>query len=195
MTSLLLTASILFSGAPAGFESPGLIERLRKGETVKETRVDTRKEFHFVHKAYYRNVTPEAFAGLAVNHQRYPELFQEVVSGATLRVDHGAGQYDYRLHVRVDVGLFRQDAHPEGTHVVTKAPAEWKIANRVTNYPHYAEVADQRTRLIPWEGGILIEDEVHVRLKQNNPMSRLIRNKLHSFFSGYLTVFRRELER
>lgn len=186
-----------YADGPVGFEDPALLAKVMEGKIVMEDKVDTKVEFRTVAKAFFNRTAPEAYAALATNHPKYADLFTEVKKGETLKVSTDKTEFDYKLHLVFKVGPFSQDVYPEGHQKVTfgaDATAEGRIDNEILNYKEEIKSATQVTRLIPYENGILVEDDVHVVLVKPSSQSGMIKKKLKEFFGQYVSTFRKELQ-
>lgn len=180
-----------------GFEDPVLLEKVMSGQVVLEEKIATKKEFRTIIRAYFNKVSPEAYYKLATNHAKYPSMFEEVVEGATTSVSADALDLDYRLHLKVKVGMFEYDAYPEGHHKIIPAKdaiSEARVVNEITNYEDQIKYSRQTTRLIPYQTGILIEDDVHFTLKSDSAAASLMKKKLKEFFTRYVSTLRKELQ-
>ncbi len=190
-------ASLAFAqDPPTGFEDPVLLGSVMGGKVIYQDKIDTKIEFETVAKAFFTKTSPEAYAMLAVNHPKYPQLFQEVKEGHTTKISEDKLDYDYRLKLVIQAGFITQEVFPEGhQHLIPAADAisEYRIQNAITNYTDDIKSATQVTRLIPYDNGILVEDDVHVILQKPSAQSNIIKKKLKEFFSKYVLAFRKEL--
>lgn len=192
-----VTAMAAPADPPIGFEDPALLGTVMDGKIVLQDKVDSKVEFRTVAKAFFNKVSPDSYVALAVNHPKYKDLFSEVKKGETTKISDDKSTYDYKLHLRISVGPFSQDVYPEGRQVITLATdalAEARIDNEIVNYKDEIKSAIQVTRLIPYQGGILVEDDVHVVLAKPSAQSGMIKKKLKEFFTKYVTAFRKELQ-
>lgn len=202
---LLLAALVVYSSAfanypdpgPAGFEDPALLAKVMGGEIVVKDLVDTKTEFRTVAKAYFNRVTPEAYWQLSSNFVHYPKMFSEVKEGKALEVSVDKLAVDWWLHLKIKVGFISQDFYPEGSQEFLPglhATSEARVANRITNLQEYLKSGKQTTRLIPFDNGILVEDDIHAVLQDGVTGSALVKKELRKFFLKYISTFRKELQ-
>jgi len=193
---LCLSANLARAEGPAGFEDPALLESVMNGKIVFEDKLDTKVEFRTVGKAFFAKASPEAYAQLASNFEKYPQLFTEVKEGKTLTTSDDKLDRTYSLNLEVKVGFITQQVLAEGHQTLVPALdaiSEYRILNEITNLKDQLKSATQVTRLIPHEGGFLVEDDVHVVLTKPSATSGMVKKKLKEFFGRYIATFRKEL--
>jgi hypothetical protein len=179
--------------APVGFKDPVLLGRVMKGEAVIQEPIGTQTEFQTVVRLYFNRVSPEAYAILATNHRVYPTMFDEVKEGRTTKANVGLTEFDYWLDLLVGTGILEDHVYPEGHQTFTPAAdtkSEALIVNHLTNYQDTIQSAVQRTRLIPYETGMLVEDDIHILMQDASLSSRIVKKKLHDFFVKYVSALR-----
>ncbi len=194
---VLFATRILLADAPAGFEDPALLAKVMQGKIVIEDKVSTSTEFVSVGKAFFKQTSPVVYSQLAVNYPLYPKMFEEIKEGQLLNSNAEKTEFDFKLHMEVSVGPFAYDVYPEGKHLLQlpqDAISEGKVVMKVTNYTEYLKRADQTTRLIPYEGGILVEDTVHVVLQKASSQGNIVKKKLKEFYNKYIDGMRKELK-
>ena len=197
IVAIFLGRLALADGAPAGFEDPKLLAQVLSGKVVVEDKVSTNVEFVSIGKAFFKGASPEAYSKLAIDYKLYPKMFEEVVEGKAIKNNAEMTELDFMLHMVVSVGPFQQDVYPEGHHNVMypkDAISEGLIKMKITNYTEYIKDATQSTRLIPYQGGILVEDTVHVLLQNPSAQAGLVKKKLKEFYNKYITNLRKELK-
>jgi len=193
--NFLLSLSALAMDPPTGFD-PDTLARVMKGEIVVKELVNTKVEFREVARAYFNKVSTEAYHQLATNHKKYPSMFSEVKDAKTLKVDDKRTMYDYWLHLVIQYGPYTIPVYPEGTQVVTPAKdptSEAYVRNVITNYTDTLDFAVQKTRLIPYQTGILVEEDIHVKVKSEVTGGNIVKKELHKFYTRWVNTFRKEL--
>ena len=195
MNRFLSWAAVFFlSGlALADLNDPAEIQKLLQGTIIQKDTINTKKEFQTITKAFFKQVSADAYAALAVNYAVYPTMFEEVTEGKTIKSNHDQTEHDYWLHLVIYAGPFTEHIYPEGHHTIVRpidGTSEGKVLNQLTNYPEYIDVATQQTRLVPYQGGILVEDDVHILMKDETVYSKLVKNKLKEFFGKYTAKMR-----
>lgn len=192
--AVLVYVPALKAEVPAGFESPGLMARLEKGEIVLDEKISTKTEFLDVFRAYFNKVSPDAYAGLVTTYSKYPDMFDQIEEATLLTTNPDRTIFTYKLKMNVAVGPFHSTIYPEGRHTITlNTIGESKVYNEITNYQDHLETATETTRLIPYQGGMLVEDTVHAKLKKANAASGMVKKKLQAMFKGFIKGFRKEL--
>jgi len=192
----VLSSWVMAADFPKGFEKPGLIEKLKAGEVVYEEVKSTQTAYTGIHRAYFYKVSPEAYVAEVTQHKKYPDHFTEILQGETTKIekDHS---WNYWLEMVVKVGIFSFKVYPELHHVFTPgkdAISEAVLLNELTNYGEHVKTATQTSRLIPYEGGMLIEDTINVEVKTANSQSGTIKKQVKDFFGKYIKVFRKVLK-
>lgn len=183
---------------PKGFEDPALLAKVMSGKIVDQVQIDTKTEYKVVLRAYFAKTSPEAYAGIATNHPKYPSMFEEIQSAETTKVNAQRTDFEYKMTVLVQYGPFQLQVHPTGRQVFTPGAdprAEGAVAHNITNYQDVLEIASQGTRLIPYDNGMLVEDSIHVKVRKDYPPAQAaaIKTQLKKTFTRFLEVFRREL--
>lgn len=187
-------ATLAADGPIAGFEDPAVLSRVMGGEIVAEEKAATGKEFETVFRAFFKGVSPDAYRDLATNHVKYPDLFpDDVKSAETTKSNKERTEFEYKMDLVFRIGIFVQHVYPELRQVYTPAPdavSEAKMWQTVLNYKEYLTDSTETTRLIPYQGGILIHDTIHFTLAKENSQTTLIKNKMKEKFLLFLTTFR-----
>lgn len=194
---LILFVTSIATAAPVGFEDPALLARVMKGEIVYTTLVDTKLETKAVVKAYFAGVEPSEYYALTFDYGGYPKIFDEVKHGKLVKADYAAGTYDYQLEVETKVGLITMQDTALGRHTAKPAadPAQESLLhNQLLNFEEYVKSGLQNVRLIPYQGGILVEDTVHFQMKKSDMQTQMAKKKLVEFFSSYTRKIRDVLQ-
>jgi len=181
---------------PEGFEDAAVFEKVMGGEIHAQEALATKKEFRTIFRAYFPKIVATQYADLVVSHARYPEMFDEVKAAKTTKVNPGRTEFDYWAHIVYKFGIFNYDVYPEGRHTLvlpTTAYAEARVLHEVLNYKDQLNKVLETTRLIPWEGGILVHDDIYFMLQKESSQSTMIKNQLKKQFLRYLEKFREVL--
>jgi len=190
-------SSITFAGeTPKGFEDAKLLGRVMNGEIVFTPIKDTAIEFRGYVRSFFNKVSTDAYIDLATNHARYPELFNEIKDVKSIGSNAAKTEFDYRATLMVSVGPFTQPVYPQLHQIIARATetlGEAHLAQTITNYADMIAKSLHKTRLIPYEGGILVEDEVSFTLAKSVLGAGTVKNKLKEFFNRYSKVFRKAL--
>lgn len=202
---LVLSFSLLASAGdlPAGFEKAGFIEQLKTGgKAVTEIPINAPTELIQISRAYYVGVKDETYVALVTDHPKYSLMFSDgsprIRNALTLSSNKEKNQFEYALHIEVD-GPFGAvyEVNPTGKQIISSSTApqpEIKIVNDLTNYKAEFSLASQTTRIIPFAGGILVEDRVHIVLKKQTQTSAAMKKQLGILFGRFLETFRKELK-
>jgi hypothetical protein len=148
---------------------PEVLARVRRGEVVVDNLVQSNKEFRIRFRAFFPKGTPEGFVRLVTDHGRFPRWIPEVRSAETLAVEEDGTVFSYRADVFIDLGLIQETLAPEGTQRVRwpDAPGgETHLRNTLTNYTSSLQFGEERTRLVPFQGGFLSDTTVEAVLRQ-----------------------------
>lgn len=178
---------------PEGFD-PETLAKVLSGEIVLQQVVSSPVELRTMIRAYFDRVSGDAYIRLATDHPKWAQLFQEVKEGKTTLVNETKTYFEYALSMVVKYGPYTIPLHPTGKQNITYAPdavSESKIINELTNYKDYIEFIIQKTRLIPYQTGILVEDDVHLKVKNQVPQA--VKTELANFFNRYVETFRKAL--
>ncbi len=65
--------------------------------------------------------------------------------------------------------------------------------NQILNYQEDIRFAEEHIRLIPYENGILVYDDVHCAFHEPGQAANVMKRELHNIFLGLLQGFRRIL--
>lgn len=192
-----VSSRVLAAEPPAGFDAETL-KQVMAGKIVAEVKTDEKTEYRQINRAYFNKVSTDAFLDLAVNHAKYPALFSpEVQDARTLTVNDDKTVYTYLMDLEVTMGLFTFYLHPEAKHTLKRAAdptAEATLKNELTSHKEQVEFLYQNTRLVPYENGLLVEEDLHLKIKQGSAQSASIKSYLKKFFARYVDTFRRELK-
>lgn len=194
-----LFSTVVFAGdPPKGFEDAAALEQMLAGKVFITTLKDTATEQHTVIRSFFKKVSPEAYVGLATDHVQYPRLFpQDIRAAKTLKVNDAKTEFDYMLRIVTKIGPLEKKFDATLHQVVTPAPdaiSETKVFQSVTNYKDMILSSAHSTRLIPWEDGLLVEDDIQYLIDKSATTGGALKKKLNAVFNSYTTIFRKELK-
>jgi len=181
---------------PKGFEDAKLMEKVLAGKIVVEEVANTKLEYRVYLRSFFKKVSPDAFAALAVDYAKYPDLFEEILRTKTLAVSEDKTQYTYWADILIPYGIFEFHAYPEGKHTLKMAKdaiSESIVVHEITNYKETLAQGMQSTRLIPYADGMLVEDDIHIKLVKDNAQSAAIKKQVIKQFSRMMETFRTAL--
>ncbi len=182
---------------PPGFQDQKILNNVLAGNIDTQSVVDTNLEQHVFLRAQFKKVSPEAYKDVSTDFEGYGDILEEVQTAATLKVNADKTEYDYSMDVVFQAGPFPFHVYPEG-HETWMAPkdvtSEGKILNVITNYKETFKSATESVRLIPYDGGILVEDEVHVLLLKDGVTAAQVKSQLVNEFKRMLVAFRTKLK-
>ena len=184
------------AAAIPGFEDPKVLEKVMKGEIVTEEVTQTKKDFRTVFRLYVPKADTVAWTNVVTDHAKYPSMISQVKSAETTKVNAEKTEYEYKMELLVKVGPFSQKIYPEGRQNVTPAKdavSEAVVVNTITNYQDMIAKNSETTRLIPYEGGILVHDDINFTLVKENGQSKLIAKELNKNAKSMLEAFRAAL--
>ncbi len=197
----LVSAVALAGELPTGFEAPGLITALKGKKIVIESPVSTPTELIQVSKAFFKGVSVDNYLQLATDHKKYALMFKggspRIENAATTSVNSTKTEFEYSLLVEVD-GPFGSvlEVTATGKQVVAKGAemmAESTIDNQLTNHKDKLILANESTRVIPFEDGFLLLHQLHIVLKQQTTASAALKKQLGILFARFPDAFRKEL--
>ncbi len=195
--SVATSLTFAMSEPPEGFKDPKVLAGVMAGELITTTEIEAPYEGQKVVRSFFKKVSKDMYLALLVDYPKYPDIFPEVLEGKVLSVNPAKTEYDYWLKVLVKVGMMSQNVFPEGRHTINRGAdlvSEATAMNVLNNYKENISIADQKIRLIPWEGGILVEDRVHVKAAKQDAMAKIAKQKFMEFFGSYTEKFRKELQ-
>ncbi len=192
----VLMAVPAFSAPSRGFEDPVLLDKVMKGNIVVEQVMATKTEFKSAVRAFFNKVSPEAYTDLFTSHKQWIGLIPEIKDAKTLSASPDKLTFTYWLKMTIKYAIFTFDLEPEGKQTVTPgkdAISEWTIHNEITNYKDNLTVAEENVRLIPHQGGILVEDNIHVILAKESNQATTAKKEIEKKWISLLTAARTKL--
>ncbi|MCB0404220.1 MAG: hypothetical protein KDD51_05495 [Bdellovibrionales bacterium] len=181
---------------PEGF-TESVLEQVAEGKIVADVRKDTENEFHAFHRAYYHKVSADSFLKLAINHPKYAALFDEVEDARTLESNSDLTELTYAMDLKVKVGFISFYLNGKGRHKVRypeNAEDEGQVLNELLNYKDKVTKLTQNIRLVPYKEGMLVEQELVLKMHPDASSKKAIKDYLKNFLMRYLSTFRTELE-
>lgn len=191
----ILSIGVYAADKPVGFEDAAIYDAVMAGEIHEATLVDTKKESRRIFRAFFPKTSPEAFLDLATNHAKFPEMFPEVLEARTTKVNADRTEFDSWMKVHIKVGPFSKTVYPETRQKIKRgadAISESTMDSELLNQKESVEFVRGTTRLIPWEGGILIHSDSHFLLHQQAGLG-MIKKKMMEQERRELEAFRKVL--
>lgn len=195
--SFIFSLSLVADPAPKGFEDPALLEQVLKGKIVTKEIVNTPTEVHTVIKSFFQAVSSDAYLDLAVDYPKYSQMFSEIESAHQLTVNADKTEYDCALNIKMKIGILEKKAYAELHQILTRsrdAISEAKFTQNITNNADKVVKAIQTTRLIPYSGGLLVEDDIHFVLTTEGAKGGVLKRYLKGLFDRYTSTFRTTLK-
>lgn len=194
--SLFVFASVAFADVPKGFEDPVLLDKVMKGNIVTEQVMATKVEFKSVIRAFFKKTSPNAYVDLFTSHKKWIGLVKEIIDAKTTGANAAKTEFTYWLKLKIKYGIFTFNIEPEGKQTIAAAAdaiSEWKVRNEITNYKDQLKVAEEGIRLIPYQGGILVEDNIHVILEKESSQASTAKKEIEKKWTELIGAFRDEL--
>lgn len=194
---LVLASSMTLADPPEGFEDPGLLAKVLNGDIVIEDIVDIPLEFRSYGRSYFDGVSSEAFVEGITDHARWPDLIGEVKEAKTTKINADQTEFDFWAHMIVNYLFFTYEFYPEGRQTISPAPdilSETKIYSVITNYQEEYKMLEMDTRLIPYETGILVEDDIHIVLVEESLYSDIAKKEAKKKYLELMTNLRKDLQ-
>lgn len=181
---------------PSGF-TEAVLEQVMAGKIVPDVKKDTTNEFHAFHRAFYKGVTVDSYIKLAINHPKYASLFEEVEDARTLEANTALTLLTYAMDLKIKVGFISFFLNGKGRHTVKypeTAEGEGQVHNELLNYKDKVKLLTQNIRLVPYEDGILVEQEIDLEMQPDASSKETIKNYLKNFLTRFMSTFRAELQ-
>lgn len=176
----IATVGIARAEPPEGFEDPVLLQKVMAGEVVVQDVLSTKVEFRTFSRSFFDEVSPKEYVDLVTDHPKWPMFVPEIKEGKTTKVNEDRTQFEFWLHVVAQFGLFTYDLYPEISQTIYWANDEVnesRIYSLLLNGQEDVKLGEVTTRLIPYETGILVEDNIHVVLVKESGYSSLIKKE------------------
>lgn len=196
LCSVLLGVFVSSFGFARGFEDPVVLDKVMKGNIVVEQVMSTKTEFKTAVRAFFKKTSPDAYVDLFTSHKKWIGMLPEIKDAKTNSVNATMTEFTYWLALKIKYSLFTFDIYPEGKQTVTRgkdALAEWKVLNEITNYKDQLSLAEENLRLIPHQGGILVEDNIHVVLVKASSQATTAKKEIEKKWIDLIGAFRKEL--
>lgn len=195
--SVLFLSQVTLADPIQGFEDPNALAKIMNGEILVTDAVETKVEFRSFVRAYFNKVSPDAYIDVLTNHEMWSELIPEVKEGKTTNVNADKTVFDWWLHMKIKYGFLTFNVYPEGQQTVYRAvdtKSEAKVRNVITSHQDYIKEATQTTRLIPYQNGFLVEDNIHVVIHKPSNQADTIKKELKKTFVNLIGSIREELQ-
>lgn len=184
-----VAVAVAVTGLPAlasgpDFE-PEVLDRVLAGEIVADNLVTSNHEFRQRFRAYFPKGTPEAFVKLVTNHAAFPSWIPEVKKAETTGTDADGLGWRYHAEIFIDMGIVQQTVTPEGYQRLTPPAApgdDTLLRNQITNYTDQLQSGEERSRLIPYQSGFLLDETIEAVARQDAPVfvATLVRKELRA---------------
>lgn len=164
-----LFSSSLFATVPSGFDDPGLIAKLKKGDIVQKEITSTAKEIKVLYRAFFKGITAEDYAKKLEQHDDYKTFMSDVKDSKRLNTYATGRKYEYTITMESATPIGNRTFEPifdQDIQVATNPDDESFVTDMVTNYTSDLRSAGFDTRLVPYDGGLLLAHTVHMHLKK-----------------------------
>ncbi len=196
-----LLALVLFSVSAMadvvpGFEDAAVFKDVMAGKIKVQELAATDTKATFVIRAFFPKTSSDLYVDLVTNHKEYPAMFSEIKDAKTLSANAERTEWTYWMDILITHLIFSQHIYPEGKQVYQRAAdavSEGVLTHTLSNYGEDMKEMVQKTRLIPYQGGILVHDYIHYESKKSSSFSGTIQKKLKEQFVRFMTVYRRKL--
>lgn len=171
---LFVGASQLFSTtgfagtAPSGFDEPGLIDQLQKGKIDQKDIVNTARELKVLYRSFFKGITVDDYINKVIDHDSYYKYLSDVKDSKRLKEVVANKQYEYEVTVNVSTPLGKMKLEPTLEQKIAKGATltdETTLTDTVTNYEKDIKGAGFDTRIVPYDGGLLIAHTNYLHLK------------------------------
>ncbi len=179
-----------------GFEDQVVLDSVMTGTVTVEEVLATDSESTFVIRGFFPKVTPDQYVDLATDHRKYPSMFSEIKEAKTTWVNSERTEWKYWMNIVIKVLFFTKTIYPEGKQVYSRpvnAIGEGVLTHTVENYADTLKTMIERTRLIPYQDGMLVHDYINYILTKSSSSAEMIRSKLREQFVRFLTTYRKVL--
>jgi hypothetical protein len=196
VTLFLLAARVSPAATIPGFEDPQVLEKVMAGTLTQNTVESASNMIHIVYRAFLPSVSPDLYVGVAANFEHYPDYMSDIKEGKTLSSNADHTELTFSLDYLLKLGFIKKQVQVEGTASYHKAPdavSEATFNLGITNYTEYVSGGALNTRLIPYNGGILLYADLSATVLQGTVFMSTIRQKVGEGVNGMLAAFRTQL--
>jgi len=211
LLTFLVSDAFADPNLPKGF-TKDILARVMKG-TIDTEKVgkETDLEFHQIKRAYFKGVDADEYLDKITKYKKeYIPLFKEVTNAKLLtgypkNVRDKKGKllyeefvYEMELYVNIESYtsyFYPKYSYPQGRHRIypPKEDGTIHVTHEIINQEEKIHFVKQHTVLIPHEGGLLIQDDLHVKVKKDASYATTIKDYMKEFFTRYIETFRTRL--
>jgi hypothetical protein len=166
--SQFLSTTGFAATAPSGFDEPGLMDQLQKGKIVQKDIVNTARELKVLYRSFFKGITVDDYINTVIDHDRYFKYLSDVKDSQRVKEVVANEQYEYKVTLNVSTPLGKMELEPALVQRIAKgatATDETLITDTVTNYEKDIKGAGFDTRIVPYDGGLLIAHTNYLNLK------------------------------
>ncbi|GEM_PF-6342293 len=166
--SQLLSTTALAATPPSGFDEPGLVDQLQKGKIVQKDIVNTARELKVHYRSFFKGISVDDYIAKVIDHDNYSKYLSDVKSSKRLKEIDAGKHYEYEMTISTRTPLGRMDFDPVLDQVINEGAAatdETTITDTVTNYSKDLKGGGYDSRIVPYDGGLLIAHTNYLSLK------------------------------
>jgi hypothetical protein len=194
LTQTLFAAS---TKPPLGFEDSTVFNKVIAGDIVKVVEKDTASEYILKIRAYFNKkgskLDSSDLIKLVTNHKKYEELFpEEIKRASTISVSADKKSFKYLLIFNSTGLSVRVDGDQKITYA-KDATSEALIDNDISSFKNLFKSVSEKTRIIPYNDGLLVEDVINMQIISSGIMANKVKTKLTDNLNKFVTKFREEL--
>jgi len=196
LVPVLLFAFSASAETISGFEDAKVLADVMSGKIKVEQVSGSDIESTFIIRGFFPKGTPDAYVDVATNHKQYPVWFSEIKEAKTLTANPERTEWTYMMDLVVKYLFITEHVKPEGKQVYdrpTDAISEGVVTHTIQNYSDVLKDMVEKTRLIPYEDGILVHDYIHYTLNKPTSFAETVRKKLKEQFVRFMTVYRTQV--
>jgi hypothetical protein len=192
-----LTQTLFATTPPLGFEDSTVFNKVIAGDIVKVVEKDTTSEYILKIRAYFNKkgskLDSSDLIKLVTNHKKYEELFpEEIKRASTISVSSDKKSFKYLLIFNSTGLSVRVDGDQKITYA-KDATSEALIDNDISSFKNLFKSVSEKTRIIPFNDGLLIEDVINMQIISSGIMANKVKTKLTDNLNKFVTKFREEL--
>lgn len=169
--SQLLSTTAFAATPPSGFDEPGLVDQLQKGKVVQKDVVNTARELKVLYRSFFKGISVDDYIAIIIDHDNYSKYLSDVKASKRLKEIDAGKHYEYELTISTRTPLGKMDFDPVLDQVINKgatATDESTITDTVTNYTKDIKGGGYETRIVPYNGGLLIAHTNYLSLKSTS---------------------------
>lgn len=196
---LVFISQTLFAAAkpPIGFEDASIFNKVIAGDIVKIVEKDTTKEYVLRIRAFFKKnkavLDSSDLIKLVTNHKKYEELFpEEIKRASTLSTSTDKKNFKYLL-IFNGTGLSVRVEGEQKIEYAKDATSEAFIHNDINSFKNLFKSVTEKTRIIPYDDGLLIEDVIEMQIISPGIVANKVKTKLTDNLNKFVSKFREEL--